>query len=186
MATPPVFSVGQVLTSAVMNQAGLWKIASGDLSSTSTNFASCFTDDYRNYRIIISNIAMNATGVLYFRMLSGTTAQTGSDYFWAFNGLTVTGTNSPSSNQSQTVGYLGANFTGVNNLAVGAVSIDIINPKIAARTVLNTHATSVDTNFLARVGLSVHNVATAYDGIQFLTNTATTMTGKVVIYGYRD
>jgi hypothetical protein len=55
MATPPDFSSGAVLTAAQMNSVGLWKVASGSLSTATTNFQGCFTSDYRDIALSLTH-----------------------------------------------------------------------------------------------------------------------------------
>jgi hypothetical protein len=185
MATPPDFSVGQVLTSATMNKVGLWLVADGALSTATTDFVSCFNDDYRNYRIVISDITFNATGDLLFRMLSGSTPAAGAtDYQWAFTGLTNASGATNSANTGTSFGFTGVSNNGANNIAIGGVSMDVYTPKIAIRTMVTASSVTYPTTFSHRHGMAVHNLTTAYDGIRFLTNSATTVTGNVRIYGY--
>lgn len=185
MATPPDFTTGQVLTAAQMNAVGMWLVDDGTLAGTSTNFEQCFTADYRNYRIIISDITMNATGDLYYRMLDNATPASGvADYRWAFRGLNTAGTGTDGSNAGASAGFTGFSQGGANNLRVGGISIDIYAPLEAHRTLVTFNTALYFFNFATANGMSVHNLTTAYNGIQFLTTTATTMTGNVRIYGY--
>jgi hypothetical protein len=182
----PDFSPGEVLTAAAMDSIGLWKVASGSLSTATTDFVGCFTSDYRDYRIVISNVAFSGTGDLFFRMLSASTPATGSDYFWAVNGLTIANTASSSAGSGQTLTYTGVSNTGANNLQIGNAVIDMHGPQLAQRTVNTSQAAGVITDYYHRTGMSAHNLTTAYDGIRFLTNSAVTVTGNVTIYGYRN
>jgi hypothetical protein len=187
MATTPDFSVGQVLTSATMNKVGLWLLTTGTLSGTTKDFQTCFTDDYQNYRIVISDVTMNATGEIYYRMLLGSTAAAGAaDYRWALTGLTTGAGSASTSNAGASAGFTGMRNDGANNLVVNSTSIDIYSPKIAVRTLATISTVTFPAAFAHRDGISIHNLTTAYDGIQFLTTTATTMTGNVYIYGYNE
>jgi hypothetical protein len=186
MATPPIFSAGAVLTAAQMNQLGLFKVATGSLSTATSDFVECFTGDYRNYRIVISNVAFSGTGDLYFRMLDGTTPSTTSDYFWAQNGLNILNANFTSNGNGQALAYTGISNNGANNLQIGAVVMDVHGPLLEQRTLITSQAIGVVTDYYQRNGMSVHNRLLAYDGIRFFTNSAVTVTGNVTIYGYRD
>lgn len=186
MATPPDFSAGAVLTAAQMNAIGMWRVASGTLSTATTDFQSVFTSDFTNYRIVIDQISMNATGDLYWRLLNGSTPATGADYAWALQGLTNAGGGADSSAGAQTLAYTGVTINvAVANLKVGSLIMDLLYPQIAERTIAMTTAYALTTNWTSRVGGSNHGLATAYNGIRFLTNTAVTATGNVTIYGYR-
>ena len=185
------FTTGEVLTASDTNtylaNAGLVYIASGTLSSTATNFASVFSSTYRNYRVVISSIQMSNTGYVYFQMLTGTTPNTSAEYAWAFAGYTAGGTAANDNATGQAVGFLGWAQSGANNIPIGALSFDIYAPNAAERTFLTVQATSFSGTLTSRVGLSEHNLTTAYDGIRFLTNNgAVTFGGNVTIYGYRQ
>jgi hypothetical protein len=186
MATPPVFTAGQILTAAQMNQIGLFEVASGTLATATTDFVGCFTDDYRDYRIMISNVAFSGTGELYFRMLNASSPDTTGNYFWALNGLTIANAATNSVGSGQTLAATGIANNGANGLQACAGVLDVRSPKLAQRTLNTSQAMGVLTDFYHRTGFSAHNVTTAFDGIRFLTNSAVTVTGNVQIYGYRN
>jgi len=88
MATPPIFSVGQTLTSAQMNAVGLWKViptsatngtvsSDGDVTpnagSTSVTINGAFTSDYENYFISVNGIDCSLDDTV-FKMTLGSTA----------------------------------------------------------------------------------------------------------------
>jgi hypothetical protein len=181
----PDFSPGEVLTAAAMDSIGLWRVASGTLSGTATNFVDCFTSDYTNYRIVVDSLAWNATGDLYYQMLTGTTPYTSADYFWAMRGYKATGVAFDNGAQSQTIGFLGTGNNGANNLVIGSCFWDICGPQLSQRTILTGQGSGVSSEYFGFQGMNAHNVVAAYTGIRLLTNSATTFTGKVTIYGYR-
>jgi hypothetical protein len=181
----PVFAVGEVLTAADMNQIGLYKVASGTLSSTATNFVGCFTSNYRNYRIVVDQISLSATGEIFWRTLSGTTAET-SGYRFAYLGYTTQAATANSNNNAAAVASTGfSTSTIVDNVIIGSFTMDIFGPAIAQRTFSQNHAYSFPNGNAFRIGGCLQNNSSAYDGIQFLTNSAVTMSGNVTIYGYR-
>jgi hypothetical protein len=184
--TYPSFTAGEVLTAADMNAVGLWKVASGSLSTATTDFVGCFTDDYRDYRIMISNVAFSGTGDLLFRMLDGTSPSTTADYFWAMSGFKVVASAFNAEGNGQTLGYTGISNTGADNLQIGAAVMDVHGPKLSQRTLNTSQAVGVVTDYYHRSGMSVHNRLLPYTGIRFFTNSAVTVTGTVTIYGYRN
>jgi len=182
----PDFSPGEVLTATAMDSIGLWKVTSGTLSSTATNFAGCFSSDYRNYRIIIDQIAFSSTGDLYWQLLNGTTPDTG-NHRWALLGFNIQGT-TQNSNQSAstTAAYTGITLSsGLDGQMMSTLTMDIMGPFIAARTFAHTSGIGNNAGNGFKYGLSMNNAQTSYDGIRFLTQSATTVTGNVTIYGYR-
>jgi len=185
MATPPDFSVGQVLTSATMNQVGLWRVTGGTLSSTSTNFQSCFTDDYLNYRIDLTGCSLNATGDIFFRFMQGSSAISTALYYWALvstdtSGTTATGGFGALVNR----GYTGLTNNGKNNVKVLNATMTIFQPKLAELTAITLQAHNHNTGYRLLSGGGGYDGLTAFDGIQFLTNAATTFNGTINIYGF--
>jgi len=183
------FTAGEVLTAADTNtylaNSGLTYITGGALSTATTDFVGCFSSTYTNYRIVIDQIAWSGTAGINFRMLDGTTPATGGDYNYAYTGLSDSGSASNSSSSAQTLGFLGSENNGANNLLVGNLSFDIFAPNASQRTFFTGIGAGVITNFVQRSGFAVHNQLVAYTGIRLLTNSAVTMTGNVNIYGYR-
>jgi hypothetical protein len=182
----PDFSPGEVLTAAAMDSIGLWKIASGPLSSTATNFAGCFPTDYNNFRIVVEQISFSAAPAeLYYQFLNGTTA-VNSNYRWGFLGLTVANA-SRNINEGtvQAQCFSGVNITLFPNLVLSTLTMDVIGPNIAERTFAHTSAIGFEPTNFFRYGITMNNATTAFDGIRFLTNSAATVTGNVTIYGYR-
>jgi hypothetical protein len=182
----PDFSPGEVLTAAAMDSIGLWKIASGPLSSTATNFAGCFPTDYNNFRIVVDQITLSATSSsLYWQVLNGTTAQA-SNYRWAFLGINAGGTSQNAvQNTNQSAGFTGITITSLAGSKVSSLTMDVFNANIAEITYCHTSAISLQTSTTIRYGTSHQIDSTAFDGIRFLTDSATTFTGNVTIYGYR-
>jgi hypothetical protein len=188
MAISAATTPGQILTSAYVNNninSGLTYITGGALSTATTDFVGCFSSTYTNYRIVIDQIAWSGTAGIYFRMLSGTTPATGGDYNWAYTGLSDSGGTSNSNSAAQTIGFLGSENNGANNLLIGNLSFDIYAPNASQRTLFTGIGAGVISNFVSKSGIAVHNQLVAYTGIRLLTNSAVTMTGNVNIYGYR-
>lgn len=181
----PDFSTGEILTSADMDRVGLWRIATGTLSSTATNFSSVFTSSFRNYRVVIDQVSFSGAADLYWQVLTGTTPVTTATYNWAYNGYRSDATGADSGAAAQVAAYTGiTNGAGVPNVKIASVTLDVMNPNVAERTLALCQSCSYTTWFRALSGISSHDNTVAYDGIRFLTNSAVTMTGNVVIYGY--
>lgn len=181
MATPPTFTSGAVLTAAQMNAVGLWKVASGPLSSTATNFVGCFTSEYRNYRIVVETITLSASSDFCWQGLVGTTAQTASNYWVAGTGLDGSG---GGYNQNQAAGNPGRTLY-TNSSIAGGLVMDIIAPQIAGFTVFTSQAAMFQSdNFRARSGGGAYNQTTQLTGIRFLSAGGQTIGGNVTIYGY--
>jgi hypothetical protein len=182
----PDFSPGEVLTAAAMDSIGMWKVASGTLNASATNFVGCFTSAYRNYRIVFTEMN-SAAGFFGYRMLQGATANATAYNFYLSGGANTAGFLANAGN-SQSYGSLGFIFSPVTG-GCASGSYDIMCPQISTtRTWLtggyDTFNFGTSINFYT--GGSVHDVSAAYDGIQILTTAAGNLTGNVRIYGYRD
>jgi hypothetical protein len=181
----PDFSPGEVLTAGAMDSIGLWKVASGTLSSTSTNFVGCFTSNYDNYLIVLDKVAVSSAADIYIRFLNGSTPDAGANYFWAYVGYTISagGVNS-NAGTGQTIGFTGITSS-VGTEILSSATMTCFSPKLVQRTFISSSALSYPTQFAVRNGMTHNNTASSYDGIQFLTSSAATMSGGVTIYGYR-
>lgn len=182
------FTTGEVLTASDTNtylaNSGLVYVGGGALSSTATNFQGCFTSEYRDYRIVIDQINFSAAGDLFMQFLLGATPNTSANYYWYMYGIQHNGAATNSNGSANTVCYTGSGSNGAG--LVGAVSLDIYAPAISpAITIYTNTANGYNGLYYNRQGGGTLNVTTAYDGIRFLTTTATTVTGNVHIYGYR-
>jgi hypothetical protein len=183
MATPPVFTAGQVLTAAQMNAVGLWKVDSGTFSAvTSVSLPNgTFTADYDNYRLmfVLTTVATDAT--LTGRMRDSGTDNSGSNYQFALRGMT-TGATPVDANSAGTTSF--AFMTSDNTVIRYAASIDIYGPAIARATNLFSTVVSTSTTaiFQYQVGGQTHNLANAYDSFSFISTQ--NITGSYWVYGY--
>ena len=184
------FTTGEVLTAADTNtylaNSGLVYVAGGALSSTSTNFAGCFSATYENYRIVVSKFN-GIGGFVAYRFLNGTTAFTTSVYHTA----EVTG-NSTSASSSvdkaiTSYGILGYNFLNTTDGGFSC-SFDFFNPFGNGRS-FNTggYASYYSITPLFGMGNGGGGIdsTTSFDGIQILNSNGGTLAGNVAIYGYR-
>lgn len=62
MATPPTFTVGQILTASQMNAVGLWRINGASFTGATTFDVTGFTSDYSLYRLIIRTRRVDTAG----------------------------------------------------------------------------------------------------------------------------
>jgi hypothetical protein len=183
------FTTGEVLTAADTNtylaNSGLVYVAGGALSTATTNFSSCFTSTYTNYRVIIDSPSCSATADIYIKYLTGTTTPTtAANYYWAFTGLTSGGVASNNSANAQTVGYTGWSAPGAGG--TGGISIDFFQPNLASNTMANINTSLLGTGvYISRVGQLAWDATTVFTGFQITSGGASTLGGNVSIYGYR-
>ena len=179
--TYPVFSTGDVLNASDMNAVGLWKIASGtlSLSTTPTNVTGVFSSTYKQYRLLLNITDKSASIRVDMKYIVGTTA-TSTGYYQAGIGSDYTFNNTlyyqRSNNDSQ--------FFGVASSALLGYSLDIYNVNKAALTM--HHGTLVDANtgFPYMVGGS-QNSSNQFTGFQLFTS-AGTATVEYQVFGYQN
>jgi len=197
MATPPVFSVGQVLTASQMNQVGLWRVTTCTVaasaggtaptasdgvitlgtSNTSVTVGNAFSADFDNYRIIFSGIDFtNGANLHAFRI--GTTA---TGYFGAVYVHNYTGTPSQ---------YFNSNNATSSPITMGGtendtfVALDISAPFLARRKAW--------TGMFSATGQQGHfgftNTSNTSSTTEFmLLPLAGSMSGgEIRVYGYRN
>jgi len=179
--TVPVFTTGEVLTAANMNQVGLWLISSGTISNaTSQNFDDVFSSSYANYRIVVNNTNGAASSPdLSFELRASGSTLAGN---WYESAIYITNTTGPTR-------YWSA--TGTNSTAVGWVSdgrggqtiIDVFSPNLSDNTRIISQSQAWGS------GASAHgtkwNVGDSDVGTGFRLSCANAFTATVRIYGYR-
>lgn len=187
MATPPVFVSGAILTAAQMNSIGMWKISTTSLTAVTNNISSCFSSDYANYRVLVTNLN-NASATLRaltlrFRTTSDdTTASYNSGSFGVFGAGTAFA--SAASNQtSAALGSLSAQPTG--NAASG-ITIDILSPNTATGTTytgtLLTYQADTASFVYRSIGGNI-TTTTQYTGFSLI-GVTDALSGTVQVYGY--
>jgi hypothetical protein len=179
MATPPTFSVGQVLTAAHMNAVGMWEIASQSVvtsgSPSEVSISNCFSADYDVYRVTVSGGAGSAG--MFLRLQLGATA---TGYYTAYNGVTYsTGAASLSADNNA------ANFSAVGIATTTSINLDVtlINPFLTEHTYISgAHAdATVGRNFAGYL-----NNSTSYTGFKIICSTGSLSAGTIRVYGIRN
>jgi hypothetical protein len=186
MASPPVFTVGQTLTSAAMNQVGLWLVKSQTIGAgvSTVVVTSAFLSDFESFRIVISNVAMSSTGtgtVVYCKMHDGTNPAN-TNYNFGFARIDIA---------AGTVAGVTASL-GTNGVLIGrgtgdkfGTSFDIVNPNLATHTLFpSVSGQNVSTGYMY-IGTAMHQTSTAYTGFQIATDTGTFTGGTISVFGYR-
>jgi hypothetical protein len=185
MAVPPVFTTGQLLTTAQMNAVGLWLVKTQTISvaATTQDVTSCFTSDYSNYRIVFDGFTASAPIGVTLQFLVGSTP-TAVNYYGSGLDISLTGvvtgvaTNNGSSGVTQIVG---------NTTPAGGV-LEVFAPAKATRTSWMSGGIDARTNgnpYRSAAGFQDSN--TQFSGFRILTGGATTITGGTIrVYGYRD
>jgi hypothetical protein len=177
----PDFSPGEVLTAAAMDSIGLWKVASGTLSltTTATNVTGVFSSDYKQYRILLNCTARSGVNRVDMRYINGTTPTSANYYQGGIGGDYSANTTlyyQRSSNDNQIFGY--------SNSSLFSMSIDIYNANKAAQT--HNHGTYVDGNsgYSFTIG-GMQGGSLVFTGFQLFTS-AGTATVEYQVFGYRN
>jgi hypothetical protein len=176
----PDFSPGEILTAGAMDSIAMWKVAS--VSVTSGNLISlsnCFTSDYTNYRIVISNLKSTGNVSLTMQLqASGSPSSAGYQYGHAFILFGTAAWNLVSLSSAST--WVAPGNTNTDPPSNG--SIDIYQPQVNQRTGMIAHYQSFDAAIFSS---GAHNDGSnIYDGFRF-TSAGTFTSGTVTVYGYR-
>ena len=181
------FTTGEVLTASdtntYLNNGGLVYITQVNLTGSAVSVTSCFSSTYDSYRIVVSNLTNSAGAVfLQAQLLSGTTPANGANTYKSqrFNasGATLTGV-AYSDTSAQLVPF---------GMVANAQVIDVVAPALAKYThfiALGTYDANTSTPVM-EYEVSIHGVATAYDGIKLISASNNFASGKAIIYGYRQ
>lgn len=176
--TFPVFSAGEVLRAQDMNAVGLWKVATANVSSDSSfTFSNCFTSDYTNYRIVVSNLKTTGSVGLYFRLRSGgTDSNSGYQYGHAYILFSNSAWNNIAATNANA--WVAPGNTSTSPPANGV--IDIFQPAVATQTGMTALYQSFDAAIFTT---GSHTAATSYDGFSMVSN-GTFTSGTITVYGY--
>jgi hypothetical protein len=175
-----------------MNKVGLWKmiptvtgtggsvdsdgnviISSGTTAGVVIN--DCFTDDFRNYRIIVSEATMSTSGFFTLRLSENGTPNTTANSYTRIGGIATGGALTFSTETINNFFFGSAGTTASLNAV-----FDMTAPKIATPTHWNCNSFSSSAWFGT---MGRHNQSTAYDGLEIDCNTGT-MNCRVSVYGY--
>jgi hypothetical protein len=175
MATPPVFTSGQILTAAQMNAAGLWLVKKQTIGAqTSVEITNAFTTDFDSYKIIINGGVASTTALISCQL--GSTA---TGYYWSHPFVTYAGVSGVSSASNS--GNFGRVGLGTTSVLTG--NFDLINPFNAKNTIIHYSFVDARTNGEAGAGGGFLNDTTSYTGFT-IASTATMTGGTISVYGY--
>jgi len=179
--TYPSFSAGEVLRAQDMNAVGLWKVASGTLSLTTsaTNVTGVFGADYKQYRLLLNVTARSTTNRVDMRYIVGTTPET-TNYFQGGIG---------SEHGANAVVYYQRSsndpvFYGQSTTGLLTMSFDVFNANKAATTTHQGNVVDVNLGYNYTVG-GMSRTSSQYTGFQLFTSTGTA-TVEYQVFGYQN
>lgn len=181
MATPPDFSVGQVLTAAQMNAVGLWLIKEQTIGSavTSVTVTGAFSADYEAYKIIISGGVASTANTLYLNLDGSTASYYSSIIFYAY----ASGLGNASGIGSSNVAYW--NYAGVGSSSALHADITLNGPFLAKPTTFSAQAGGLTTDNSAIYSAGYHNVSSSYSAFRITLSAGTITGGTIRVYGYK-
>lgn len=181
------FTTGEVLTASdtntYLNNGGLVYISTTNFATVQTvDFQSAFSSTYVNYRALVRISASSAASV-YLRFLVGSTVQTNNIYS-LYYGAATGSTTMTGSDRSDQFGLSPAAYPTYPT----SYQLDFFSPQATDYTAYSAtgiSGLSATSAALAFVG-GRNSVTTAIDGFQLTTAGGPSVTGKVVLYGYRN
>ncbi len=176
--TFPVFNVGDVLTAADMNAAGLWLVKTQTVGAgvSSVNVTGAFSADYANYRITWTGGTMSATDTV--RMVLGGAA---TGYYMTFVYGTYAATTILSNvNDNNAVRW---NNVGAGSTNFASVRLDLYNPQATTRTLM---AAQVVWPTISGSAHGFLDNATSYTDFTLSPGSGTMTGGTIRVYGYRN
>lgn len=192
MATPPDFTVGQVLTAAQMNAVGLWKITptsvtNGTLSNgvvtvgsgvSSVTVNGAFNSDFVNYKIILEGIDCSVLDTTLF-IRPGAVA-TGNPYSSGGYFVLYSGTGTGYLNSSGTNDGIAVGITSTDSMSL---AFDILAPNVPRWTRAMGHWTG--DLYTGSYG-GVMKTTSSYTSFELRPAGGTFTGGTIRIYGYRN
>lgn len=160
-------------------QGGLILLNTTPLSASSAaQINNVFSSTYSSYRIVC-DIRGSISYQMYAQLSNSGTPVGGTNYSYASR-YWDTGTGAGTAENSGGAAF----FTlGFNNTLGSLIAFDIVNPGQALQTTMNGLSSQGSTH---RKFGGIHNLTTAYDGIKIAPVSASTMTGNIQVYGYRQ
>lgn len=187
MTTPPAFVANTVLSAAQMNKIGMWKISTTSLSGVTTNISNCFSSDYTNYRVLVTNLNNSTVTLRTLSMRFRTTSDdTAANYNSGSFGVYGGGTAFAAGASNQTSATLGAISAQPAGNAASGFTIDILSPNtISGTTYTGTLLTyQADTGSFVYRSIGGNNTTTTqYTGFSII-GVTDSLSGTVQVYGY--
>jgi hypothetical protein len=178
----PDFSPGEVLTAAAMDSIGLWKIASGSLSVTTsaTNITGVFSSDHKNYKLLLKVISRTSNPSRFsIRYIVGTTPTT-VNYYQSGVGADPAIDAVVYFQRSNNANQIFFDSTGFS----ASYSFDIFSPNLAQPTSHSGHVLLGQQPYPYMVG-GFNSPATQHTGFQLFSDSGT-LAMEYQVFGYRD
>ena len=187
------FTAGQILTasqmSALQSNIGLVPITptsvtngtlSGNVASITSGSASvtingCFTTNFTNYKVIITNFVCSAAPAIYLKF-NNSTGSTYSSLLSYYSYGSPTGANSPSAASAAGMQL----FLGATSLCTA--EFEVFAPFVTSRTTMRSSGQSPDN---PGTSLGIDTNSASQTAFSLSTSTGTITSGSITVYGYR-
>jgi hypothetical protein len=180
------FTAGSILTAADTNtflaNSGLVYLGGGNLSGTQTDFLGCFSSNYTNYRVVVSQGTLSAATDFCLNFLLGAAPVASNAFYYGYVGLTSGGAGSNQSGAGVPLGRTGAYTSGGGQMFV--TSFDIYAPNVNTWTRWAGQACN-QADLGSRSGGGHWADNTQFTGLRLQSAGGQTISGKAEIYGYR-
>jgi len=179
MATPPDFTVGQILTASQMNAVGLWLVKTQTVVTgvSSVAVTNAFSADYDNYLLTYTGGNMSVSTAITLQLGSTTTGYYGNYIYGTNTGTTIAGAND---NNTARFTYAGGNSDTVSSF----IYAQIQSPFLASQTMLTASAVHYGSNFGNYNGVCIGT--TSYTAFTLAPFSGTMTGGTIRVYGYRN
>lgn len=154
-------------------------------SGSSLSIDNCFTTDYDNYHISVSNFKTSGNATVTLKLRTGSGDDSTTNYWYSGLGVNYTGTATTTiySVASQTTGKTSWQMPSSGGI-YGGYTFTIFDPfRSTASTGYAVNAAGTNTTMEAYSGF--HDTLTSFTGMSLILSTGTFTNIKVTIYGYR-
>jgi hypothetical protein len=173
----PNFSPGEILTAGAMDSIGLWLVKSVTIGTgvSSVAVTGAFSDDYDNYRILVSGGAGSANAYLAFTLTGGSNVYDSNLLYSTYGGGGAAAAGTSNGASWPFSGSVQAS-DGINMV------LEIQQPFLAKYTMFSA---PIDNFELAGHAAGRHKSSTSFTGFTITPASGTLTGGTVSVYGYR-
>lgn len=158
---------------------GLVPITSTAVAATTVSINNCFTSNYENYLVVL-RLSFNVAATLYIRLRASGTDDTTNNYVLGRYYVGAGQSQAAGSQNNVTSTYWASTFVGTNQQS--STVLNLGGPQAA----INTTGTLLSGGeFLEIYGYKFAQ-ATQFDGLTIYNGSASTMTGNIRVYGYKN
>ena len=176
----PVFTAGEVLTAANMNQVGLWLVKTQTIGSavSSVPVTDAFSADFDNYRITVSGgVGSTSTDV---RLQLGSTT---TGYYTGYNRVTFSTGAANLTSDNNAANFSRCGFATTDSFVS---SFDLYQPFLTKRTLYYGMFVAHSPAFSAGQGSGFLDDANSYTDFTLIVPTGNITGGTIRVYGYRN